>query len=57
LENHWNSELLDSVEKALGPARTMTYNKNKPIVKYVKGIYEKGVKLSKKAHEALEIMI
>jgi len=57
LENHWNGELLDSVEKALGLARTMTYNKNKPIVKYVKGIYEKGVKLSKKAHEKLETMI
>ncbi len=57
LENHWNGELLTSVEKALGFARTMTYNKKTPFVKYVKGIYEKGIKLSKKAHEQLETMI
>ena len=29
LENHWNGELLDSVEKVLGFARTMTYNNKK----------------------------
>jgi len=57
LENHWNGELLNSVEKALGFARTMTYNKKVPFVKYVKGVYQKGVKLSKKAHEQLETMI
>ena len=27
LENHWNGGQLNSVEKALGFARTMTYNK------------------------------
>ncbi len=27
LENHWNGELLDSIEKVLGLASTMTYNK------------------------------
>jgi len=57
LENHWNGELLDSVEKVLGFAGTMTYNNKKPIIKYVNGVYEKGVRLSKKAHEALETMI
>ena len=57
LENHWNGELLDSIEKVLGLARTMTYNKKCPIIKFVKGIYEKGVKLSKKAHESLETLI
>ncbi len=57
LENHWNGELLDSIEKVLGLARTMTYNKKRPIIKIVKGIYEKGVKLSKKAHDSLETLI
>jgi len=57
LENHWNGELLNTVEKALGFARTMTYNKKAPFVKYVQGVYEKGIKLSKKAHELLETMI
>lgn len=57
LENHWNGQLITSVEKALGLAKTMTYNKKTPFVKYVKGVYEKGIKLSKKAHEKLETMI
>jgi len=35
----------------------MTYNKKTSFVKYVKGVYEKGVKLSKKTHEKLETMI
>lgn len=43
LENHWNGELLDSVEKVLGLARTMTYNSIEPVVHLVKGIYETGV--------------
>ncbi len=49
LENHWNGELLSSVEKVLGLARTMTYNGVEPVVHLVKGIYETGVKLTKKA--------
>ena len=57
LINHWKGELLGSIEKVLGLARTMTYNKKRPIVKVVKGIYKKGVKLSKKAHEGLETLI
>ncbi len=57
LENYWNGELLDSIKKVLGLARTMTYNRNHPIIKFVKGIYDKGVTLSKKAHESLENLI
>ena len=49
LENHWNSELLNSVEKTLGMARSMTYNGVNPIVDLVKKVYHKGVKLTKKA--------
>ena len=57
LENHWNGELLDSVEKVLGLARTMTYNGKNPVVKLIKGRYEKGIKLVQKARKQLEKMI
>jgi transposase len=57
LENHWNGQILDSVEKTLGLARTMTYNGRNPIVKIVTGAYEKGIKLTKKARQHIENMI
>jgi hypothetical protein len=57
LENHWNGELLDKVEKVLGLARTMTYKGIHPVVQLVKGVYETGVKLTKKAMKAYEDMI
>lgn len=57
LENHWNGELLDKVEKVLGLARTMTYKGIHPVVQLVKGVYETGVKLTKKAMKVYEDMI
>jgi hypothetical protein len=57
LENHWNGEILDSVEKVLGLCRTMTWNGKNPIVKFVDKVYENGVRLSKKAMECIENMI
>lgn len=57
LENHWNGELLDGVEKVLGLARSMTWNGKNPVVKFVNGVYEKGVRLCKKTMEKLEQMI
>jgi len=57
LENHWNGELLDKVEKILGLARSMTYKGIHPEVQLVKGAYETGVKLTKKAMKAYEDMI
>lgn len=47
LENHWNGELLNSTEKVLGLARSMTYNGVNPIVTLVEGDYLSGVKLDK----------
>ena len=44
LENHWNGEILDSKEKVLGMARSMTYNGINPIVTLVEGEYIAGVK-------------
>lgn len=49
LENHWRGELLETVEKTLGLARSMTYRGVKPLVKMVKKVYKTGVALNKKA--------
>ena len=54
LENHWNGELLSTVQKALGLARTMTYKTIKPVVRLVKKVYLVGVKLESKEKKALE---
>jgi transposase len=49
LENHWRGELLTSIDKALGLARTMTYRGIGPsTVRLVRRIYQKGVRLTKK---------
>jgi len=47
LENHWNGELLDSEEKVLGLARSMTYNGIHPMVEMVDGINPTGITLDK----------
>jgi len=54
LENHWNGELLNSIEKVLGLARTMTWNGQNPVVNFFTKIYEKGVRLTKKAMDKIE---
>ena len=57
LENHWNGEVLDKIEKVLGLARTMTYKSINPVVQLVKGVYETGHKLTKKVMKVYEDMI
>jgi len=57
LEKHWKGELLTSVEKVLGLARTMSWNGKNPIVTMIQSIYNKGISLSKKAIQELEKMI
>jgi transposase len=55
LENHWRGELLTSIDKALGLARTMTYRGIGPsTVRLVKRIYRKGVRLTKKQMVPIE---
>ena len=54
LENHWNGEILDSDEKALGLARSMTYNSVSPTVRKITKIYRKGVTLTKVAMKEVE---
>ena len=57
LENHWKGQLLDSVEKVIGLAKTMKYNGKNPVVKLIFGTYEKGIKLAQKAMQQVEKMI
>ena len=57
LENHWKGQVLDSVEKILGLARTMQYNTVNPVVRLINRIYEKGIKLTKNAMQKIEKMI
>ena len=54
LENHWRGELLDSIEKTLGLARTMTYRGIKPRVRLIRKAYKTGVRLTKKAMKKVE---
>jgi len=54
LENHWNGEILYSIEKALGLARTMTYNGINPVVKFIEKEYQTGIKLDKKTMNGYE---
>ena len=54
LENEWNGDLLDSIEAVIGHAESMTWNGIHPVVERVEEIYETGVKLTKKAMNALE---
>ena len=48
LENHWNGELLDSREKIIMLAESMTWNSNHPIVQEIPGTYQTGITLNKK---------
>ena len=54
LENHWRGQVLNSVEKTLGLARTMKWNGKNPVVKFIKGTYDKGIKLTQKAMRQIE---
>ena len=54
LEEHWNGETLDSIDKAIEWAKTMTWKGIKPIVHLCKEIYESGVKLTSEEMEPYE---
>ena len=49
LEMHWNGTLLDTVEKALGWAKTMTWKGRPPVVQLMRRVYHTGVRLTKAA--------
>jgi len=52
LENHWNGDLLDSVETVVNFATTMTWKGKPPTVKLIETTYQTGVSLTQKAMEA-----
>ena len=54
LEQYWNGELLNNVDKVLGLARTMTCKGCHPVVNMIKEIYKKVVRLTKKAMNKIE---
>ena len=54
LENHWRGEIIDSVDKALGLARSMTYRQLKPTVRKVTKAYQKGISVAKSAMQNIE---
>ena len=51
---HWRGELLGTVKKALGLARSMTYKLIKLKVKLVRKIYKNGITLTKQELEEVE---
>ena len=57
LENHWNGDILDSVDKALGLAGTMTWSGIHPVVKLIDNHYDTGVTLTKKIMATYESML
>ena len=54
LENHWRGEIIDSVDKALGLARSMTYRGLKPTGRKVTKVYRKGISVAKNAMRDIE---
>jgi transposase len=54
LEQHWNGSLLDSLDTVLNFARSMTWNRQHPVVTLVHKVYPKGVRLAQKAMALLE---
>jgi transposase len=53
LENHWSATLLNTIETTLEWAKTMTWKGISPVIKLVKTVYQKGVRMTKKAFNAL----
>ena len=53
LENHWSAALLNTIETTLEWAKTMTWKGISPVIKLVKTAYQKGVRMTKKAFNAL----
>jgi hypothetical protein len=54
LENYWRGGIIDSVDKALGLARSMTYRGLKPTVRRVTKVYRKGISVAKNAMRDIE---
>jgi hypothetical protein len=53
LENHWRATLLNTIGTTLEWAKTMTWKGISPVIKLVETTYQKGVRMTKKAFNAL----
>jgi hypothetical protein len=54
LEAHWNGAILNTRDTVLEWARTMTWKGVRPIVELLDRVYEKGVRIAKKAFQKIE---
>ena len=54
LENHWNGDILDTVETVVKFAQTMTWKGKAPVVRLLTTIYHTGVRLTKQAMAEVE---
>ena len=54
---HWNGSLLDSIEAALGFARTMSWKGKHPEVNLIETVYSKGVRVGPKEMEELQSQV
>jgi len=54
LENYWNGDPLETVEKAFGMAEGMTYKGVHPTATLIETAYPKGVRLTKKQMQPYE---
>jgi len=54
LEQHWNGQLLESIDTVLNLAQTMTWNGCHPVIQGVEKTYQMGQRLTQKAMAALE---
>jgi transposase len=54
LEQHWNADLLDTIETVVQFAQTMRWNGNYPVVHLLTTLYQTGVRLTKKAMAQVE---
>lgn len=57
LENHWNGDVLDTVDTVVQFARSMTWKGRQPTVDLITKTYQTGVSLSQEAMAKLETQI
>jgi len=54
MENHRRGRVLDSMEKTLYLTRTMKVDGKNRVVKFIKGTYDKGIKLAQNVIKQIE---
>ncbi len=57
LEQHWNGALLSHVDTMLAWAQSMTWKGRRPIIHLSQKVYHKGISLTKKAMEEIEMRL